>query len=568
MPVFDDFVLPRQFLRMCRRNLWRTKIVDSSGLEFSGGGLLTAALALRRLLRREVLAAGEVHAGILLPPSAGAVLANAALAIDRRIPVNLNYTVTSDVLNASLTQCGIRHVLTSRRMLERFPLKLDAELVYLEELGELATRFDKLLAATTAWLLPAFLLERLLGLTSLRPDDLATVIFTSGSTGQPKGVMLTHANLAANLKSFNGRVDFRPSDALLGVLPMFHAFGFTATLWTVLTLDPKGVYHYSPLEARQIGALCRKHRCTFLVATPTFLNAYLRRCEPDDLRSLEVVVAGAEKLPSDLADAFQERFGVLPIEGYGTTELSPVVSVNRPPTRAGKGDSPHLPTRGYTGAPRPGGCFAQMGTVPFSGCGNRRGTVGQPLPGIDVKVVDVDTGDDLPPGRQGMLLVRGPSVMKGYLNRPDLTAEVMRGEWYVTGDLAVIDAENYISITGRLSRFSKIGGEMVPHLRVEEAIRAALADDAVEVQLAVTAVHDRTRGERLIVLHTGLGIPPADVCRHLLAHGIPPLWIPSPDSFRQVASIPQLGTGKLDLSGLKELAAGLYGGTAGERSGS
>ena len=170
------------------------------------------------------------------------------------------------------------------------------------------------------------------------------------------------------------------------------------------------------------------------------------------------------------------------------------------------------------------------------------------MAGIDVKVIDVDTGEDLPRGRQGMLLVRGPSVMKGYLNRPDLTAEVMRGDWYVTGDLATLDEDNYISITGRISRFSKIGGEMVPHLRVEAAVREVLAAGDQEVQLAVTAVHDPTRGERLVVLHTGLGMPAAEICRRMVARGLPPLWIPSPDSFRQVASIPQLGTGKLDMS--------------------
>jgi acyl-[acyl-carrier-protein]-phospholipid O-acyltransferase / long-chain-fatty-acid--[acyl-carrier-protein] ligase len=523
----DNLVLPRKFLRMCRGNLWRTKIIDSGGLELSGGGLLAAALALRRLIRRQVLAADETHVGILLPPSAGAVVANAALAIDSRISVNLNYTMTADVLNASMAQCGIRHVLASRRLLDRFPLKLDAEMVYVEDLRQRLNRFDKLRAAAAAWMLPAAVLERLLGLTSIQPEDVATVLFTSGSVGPPKGVMLTHANITANLRSFYGRVDFRPSDSLLGVLPMFHAFGFTATLWTALVFAPRGVYHYSPLEPRHIGALCRKHCCTILVATPTFLGTYLRRCDPDDLRSLEVVIAGAEKLPPSLADAFQARFGVLPVEGYGTTELSPVVSVNRPPSR----DS----TPGKSG--------------------NRRGTVGQPLPGIDVKVVDVETGDELPAGQQGLLLVRGPSVMKGYLNRPDLTAEVMRGEWYVTGDLATIDAENYISITGRISRISKIAGEMVPHVRVEEALCELLSPDNPEIQLAVTAVHDPTRGERIVVLHTGFGIPPLEICRQLVARGLPPLWIPSPDSFRLVTSIPQLGSGKLDLLRLKELAA-------------
>jgi acyl-[acyl-carrier-protein]-phospholipid O-acyltransferase/long-chain-fatty-acid--[acyl-carrier-protein] ligase len=522
--AFDDLLLPRKFVRVCRRNLRRAKIADSSGLELTGGALLTATLALRRLLRREVLATDETHVGILLPPSVGAVLANAALTIDRRIPVNLNYTATSDLINASMAQCGIRRVLTSRRALDRFPLKLEAELVYVEELKQRMTWADKLLAAASAWLLPAAVLERLLGLTAIRPDDVATVMFTSGSTGLPKGVMLTYANLGANLQGIDGIIRLLPSDVLLGVLPMFHSYGYTVTLWTVLALDPKGVYHYTPLEPRQIGALCRKHGCTILIGTPTFLRSYLRRCAPEDLRSLDVVFAGAEKLPPELAADFQQRFGVLPVEGYGATELSPVVSGNRPPSRDPQ-------------------------------CGNRIGTIGRPIAGIEVKVIDVDTGEDLPRGRQGMLLVRGPTVMKGYLNRPDLTAEVMRGDWYVTGDLATIDEEEYITITGRISRFSKIGGEMVPHLGVETALREVLAADDQEVQLAVTAVHDPTRGERLVVLHTGFGMSAAEICRRMVARGLPPLWVPSPDSFRQVASIPQLGTGKLDMLRLKEMAA-------------
>ena len=523
----DDVILPRKFLRMCRSNLRRVKVADSSGAELTGAALLTRTLVLRRLLRREVLGTDEKHVGLLLPPSVGAVVTNAAVSLDRRISVNLNYTVTSEVMNACIRQCAIRHVLTSRRVMEKLDLEIDAELVYLEDFKEKVTFADKLIAAAGAWLVPAALLERLLGLTGIEPDDVLTVIFTSGSTGLPKGVMLTHRNVGSNIEAFNSVIQLGRRDVLVGILPLFHSFGYTATLWTALTLEPKVVYHYSPLEARAVGKLCGRHGATILIATPTFLRSYVRRCEPKDFAAMEVVLTGAERLPVEVADAFEKKLGVRPVEGYGTTELSPVVGLNVPPSR-------------MTAATR-------------KGC--REGTIGQPLPGVSAKVVDLDTGGDLGLGKSGMLLISGPNVMKGYLDQPELTAEVIRDGWYVTGDVAVIDEDGFIRITGRLSRFSKIGGEMVPHIRIEEEIIKAMELDEEETAaVAVTAVPDARKGERLIVLHTGLAQTPKEICRKLSDAGLPSLWIPSPDSFRRIDEIPVLGTGKADLKRVKELA--------------
>jgi acyl-[acyl-carrier-protein]-phospholipid O-acyltransferase/long-chain-fatty-acid--[acyl-carrier-protein] ligase len=523
----SSMILPRRFLRMCRQRMRAAKVADSTGVELSGAGLLTRALLVRGVLRRAVLGSATGQCvGVLLPPSVGGVVVNAALAIDGQVAVNLNYTVTSDVMNECIALCGIRHVLTSRRVMARFDLKLNAEVVYLEDFFDKIRLTDKVRAAAAAWLAPIGWLERRLGLTKLRNDDLVTIIFTSGSTGRPKGVMLTHENVGSNVAAVDQIIRLADDDVLLGILPLFHSFGYTATLWTVLSLPPKGIYHYSPLEAREVGKLCRRHGATIMVTTPTFVRSFLRRCEPEDFAKLDVVFTGAERLPSELADAFERQFGVRPVEGYGTTELSPVVSANIPPSRA-------------LGARRDG---------------LKAGSVGRPLPGVFAKVVDLDSGEDLGPHRSGMLLISGPNVMKGYYGRPDLTAEVMRGRWYVTGDVAEIDDDGFITITGRISRFSKLAGEMVPHIRIEEAISQVLKLDEDAVKIAVTAVPDAKKGERLVVLHTELSESPTQICRALAAAGLPPLWIPSPESFRRVEQIPLLGTGKLDLHQLKELA--------------
>jgi acyl-[acyl-carrier-protein]-phospholipid O-acyltransferase/long-chain-fatty-acid--[acyl-carrier-protein] ligase len=522
----EHLILPRLFLRACRRAGSRLKVADSMGTEMSGNAFLLRTLILRRLLARNVLADDEKYVGLLLPPSAGAVIANTATTLLQRIAVNLNYTVSPIVMESCIRQCGIRHVLTSRKFMEKMQLKIPAELVYLDDFKSQVTLADKLAAAFQSRVMPLGMLERRLGLLDVRPDDVLTVIFTSGSTGEPKGVMLTYENVGSNIRGVDEVFRITPEDVAVGILPFFHSFGYTASMWLVLALDAAGAYHFSPLDAQQVGKLTGKYKGTILFGAPTFLRGYVRRCDPADMKTLDVVVAGAEKLPGDLSDAFEHRFGVRPIEGYGCTELSPVVSVNIPASRSPTGDA--------TGA--------------------REGTVGRPLPGIQAKVVDPDTREPVPQGKAGMLLIRGPNVMKGYLNKPDLTAEVIRDGWYTTGDLAVLHDDGFIEITGRESRFSKIGGEMVPHIRIEETLSRVIGAGEEDLKVAVTAIPDERKGERLIVLHTKLDKSPEQICRALAAAGLPNLWIPAPDSFVEVEQIPVLGTGKFDLKGIKEKA--------------
>ena len=529
-------VLPRLMIRKCKKAKFRWKIADSTGQAISGAMLLMRALILRRLLLRETFAASataghEKYVGVLLPPTNGAVIVNAACTLAGRVACNLNYTVSADVMNRCIAKAGIKHVLTSKKVMEKLQMDIDAELVLLEDFREKVTLADKLVAGFMAYAAPAGMVDWSLGLNQLTGDDELTVIFTSGSTGDPKGVVLTMHNIGSNVDAIDQVVHLRREDTVLGIVPFFHSLGFTVTLWTILGLDVRCAYHFSPLEAKQVGKLARDREASVLLATPTFLRNYLRRCEPADFEKLDIAVAGAEKLPIPLCEAFEQKFGVRPVEGYGATETSPLVSVNVPASRS---EGNHLDCK--------------------------EGTVGRPVPGVAAKIVDPDNFNDLPVGTPGMLLVKGPNVMKGYLHQPDKTAEVIRDGWYVTGDIAKIDKDGFIEITGRLSRFSKIGGEMVPHLQVEEAILSFISGGNEEEVLAVVAsVPDEKKGERLVVLHKKIDFTPQQIVDHLKEQGLPNLFIPSADSFAEVDEIPMLGTGKLDLKGVSDAAWRMFG---------
>jgi len=591
--------LHRAFIRTARRHPFRFAMADGQNKKVRFGSALVRVIFLARRLnssgtgvppvricneldsrsasnRRDACATTEM-VGLLLPPSVGGALVNFAVMLCGKVPVNLNYTVSEETLASCIRQCQIKTVVTSRAFLDKVKIKVSVDVVFLEDVvGAPSTAsarmensperaetvlgapgaLEKITAILMAWLLPAAWLERSLRQANkVKLDDLATVIFSSGSTGDPKGVMLSHYNIGSNIEQLEQVFGLGRRDVVLGILPFFHSFGFTGTLCLPAMLGVGVVYHANPLDAKTIGPLVREYEVTFLLATPTFLQLYMRGCSAEDFGSLRVVMTGAEKLPDRLSAAFEEQFGIRPLEGYGCTECAPCVAVN---------------THDFRSAG-----FRQIGA--------KRGKIGHPVPGVSVKIVDPETRAPLGIGQPGLLLVRGPNVMQGYLGQPEKTAEVLINlgtpasrrrvgeaieehaggtpalpcEWYITGDIAALDEDGFLQITDRLSRFSKIGGEMVPHIKVEEKLHELAG--VTEQTFVVAGVPDEKKGERLVVLHK-LADEKLQPCLEKLAQSdLPNLWKPRADAFFRVETFPMLGTGKLDLRKVKEMAAQLAG---------
>ncbi|MBI1374204.1 MAG: MFS transporter [Phycisphaera sp.] len=520
----------RTYIRSARRRPLRFAFADPTRKRVSRISALAGAIALARALRDDW--GDQRRVGVMLPPSVASATTNIAAAIAGRTSVNLNFTAGQSALASAAKQAELRTVVTSRAFLEKAKIELPDNVtpIYLEDVKPRVGGAAKLTALLLAMFAPCRTLERACGCDRVvTHDDELTIIFSSGSTGEPKGVVLTHGNIDSNVEGIAQVFQVRRGDKLLGILPHFHSFGYM-TMWFAANHGMGIVFNPNPLDPDAIGRLIARYRVTILMATPTFLQLYLRRVDPHDFSTLRVVLTGAEKLPDRLVEAFEQRFGLRPIEGYGTTECAPVIATSTLDVR-------------YDGV--------------FQS-GSRRGSVGQPLPGVSVRIVDPDTFEPVPVDEPGMLLVKGPNVMPGYLNRPDLTDKAFRDGWYITGDIAIKDPDGFIRITDRLSRFSKIGGEMVPHGKVEEALH-----DAAELQhqaFAVTAIPDEKKGERLAVLHTWSEKRIPELIGKLQASGLPNLFIPRENQFVKVDELPMLGTGKLDLRELKRIAQERLGG--------
>ena len=548
LPEFQESLLEaseaafsnREFLKMhlafalilgLKRHGSAQKVLDGmDGSELPFSKLLPAAIVLSKLIRKET---SQERVAIVLPPGKGGIVANVAVLFAGKIPVNLNFTASHEAIESSMKQAGIDRMITADpfvRKMPKFPWPPNREMILLDRV------LPGLKKKIALWLLisklaPAKLLAKLVGVPLEGGDEEAVLLFTSGSSGDPKGVVLSHRNVLANVTQFGSRLELDGNDKLLACLPLFHSFGCTVTLWYPM-IEGLGIVTYpSPLEIPKLAGLIEKHKISLLLSTPTFLRGYLRKAKKEQLAPLKLVVVGAEKLPMNLAAQFEEKLGKEVMEGYGLTETSPVSNVNLPDLKP-DGSKIAIPSR-------------------------RLGSVGQMLNGIAVRVTDPATEQPLPINETGMIWLKGANIFHGYLDLPEKTAEVKQDGWFRTGDIGRMDEDGFLFIEGRLSRFSKIGGEMVPHETVEGLVAKEMGmDSEAERKLVVCGKPDAAKGEALVILTT-TPISDAqlnDVRYRLLEGGTPALWIPK--KIRQVEEIPVLASGKLDLRACAQLAEG------------
>src|SRR5438034_3839223 len=524
-PSLDRHLAEECVCGLKRRRFATAVIEGTDHTRLGRAKLLGVAAALSRYLRKEF---SDERIAIVLPASKGSMVANLAVTLANKVPVDLNFTMGRAANESCCRRANLQVAISATPFIERlkdFPwpervLKLD----------ELLPRMKRRIIFwwIMSVLIPAGLLLRLLQIPKSGGRAEAILLFTSGSTGEPKGVVLSHRNVVGNVSQFRELLDAKKTDAILASLPFFHTFGSTVTLWYPLIEGVRIVTYPNPLEPARCAALIDRYKLTFLLATPSFLRLYLRKAEPEQLRTLRLIIVGAEKLPLDLASHFEKRFQKKVFEGYGLTETAPVVSVNLPDPEPGRPGEQVQPS-------------------------SRLGSVGRLAPGMAAEIREPETDQKLSLFKSGMLWLRGVSIFEGYLDDPKRTAEILHDGWLKTGDIGRFDEDGFLYIEGRLSRFSKIGGEMVPHETIEQKIIDLLElSGRDERPIAIVGAQDEAKGEALVLL-SAVDLDLAELRKKLQEAGVPNLWIPK--QVHRVDSIPVLASGKLDLKKCQALAA-------------
>ena len=532
-PAFEKS-LPRVLVENLKKHA-SVELVDGlDGSSLAYGKMLGVSMALARWFKKNVK---EPRLGIILPPGKGGVIANIACFLAGIVPVNINYTSSEPAFESIVRQGGLKHFVTARAFMSKLPQ-------FPWPKGESIIHLDKTLkglgmAKIASWVAfakfaPVTVIAKTFDLDARSKDDEAALLFTSGSSGEPKGVPLTHKMILSNTAQLLSKAYVPAGSPILCSLPIFHSLGLSFTTIMPMIYGFSMVTYPSPLDAKNLNDLIEKHKCTIVLSTPTFARSMLRRAHADTYKSVKYFVVGAEKLQETLANEFMEKCGVQLLEGYGLTETTPLCGVN-------------LDKIGPTEE------------QPYFVPGEKNGTIGQLVPGLAVRITDPD--DDsvrLPISERGMIWFKGPNVFSGYIGRDDLNAEIFRDGWFKTGDLGHVDLNGFLTLGGRRSRFSKVGGEMVPHEVVENAIEGfvQLPEGFAGRAVAVMGVPDAAKGEALVLLsavHQGrLNQALEEIKNHLVAVGLPRLWCPR--EIIPVEAIPALPTGKMDLKGCQILA--------------
>ena len=517
------------WLKSAKKSKTAFAVADIEGVEISHKKFLTGVLLFSEKIEAY---SPEQNVGLLLPSSGGGAIASIAILSLGKTIVNLNFTAGKKALGSAAKQAEVKHIYTSRKfldkMLERgmdlasyFP---ESKLLMLEDIKEEISTLSRISTLLKAIILPASMIQKSY-FKVVSMNDTAAILFSSGSEGSPKGVELSHSNIAANAKQAAIELGAVNSDVIMSTLPTFHAFGFAITTLMPLSEGIPIVCHADPKDVSTIASGIQKYSGTILVGTPTFLRMYTisKKVTSESMHSLSLVVAGAEKLRSEVRDGFETKFKMPVYEGYGTTETSPGASVNLPDI-----ESPHK-------------------------LRNRPGTVGKAFSGTEFRIVDPDSLDPIPTGEDGLILIGGPQIMKGYLKMPEKTAEVIElidgYRWYRTGDKGHLDEDGFLTIVDRYSRFAKIGGEMISLTTVEEEILDACNDKDLEI--AATCLPDQRKGEKIVLLATN-NLDKNELKKMLSDAKVNPLYHPT--QVLMVEEIPKLGSGKTDFGATKKIA--------------
>ncbi len=512
-------------------------IYSPDGNHYSGYRLLGTVLALSRLLKRKTV--GEKNIGILLPPGAEGVASDLAVWVRGKVAVNLNYTQPIDVVLGCMARAEIQTVFTTRAFVEKLTKKgfdfskieTVHQVLYFEDFLKVVKKPLLKFYECVGAVFPACILGMLF-FKKAKLSDTAVILFSSGSEGTPKGVCLSHLNMMGNIEQCSCILNMGRNDVMLAELPIFHSFGLTVTVLLNLIEGCPIITIADPTDVKTMARVCAQYKATVLVGTPTFLRAFTvnRYVHPLCFEHIRIIMAGAEKLRPEMAEAFRLKFGKLIFEGYGCTETTPVASFNTSNVLLDD--------------------FLTMQV------NHKQGSVGMAIPGTRIRIVDPETNEDLPSGEAGMVLIGGCQVMQGYLNDPKRTADVIvvkEGKrYYRTGDKGYLDEDGFLILLDRYSRFAKIGGEMISLGAVEQKINETKILEGLEY--LTVAVSDAVKGERIVLLYVG-NLEPENVSRALRKSGIPPLM--TPGSIFCVQELPKLGSGKWDFTNLKKMAVAL-----------